>query len=206
MTQPNFSLSKGERTRQTILEAAYSLFLEQGFHATSMRQIAERTGMAVGGIYNHFTSKEAIFDVLIMQKHPYQQILPVLQSSTGDTFEEFVRNGAHAMVAELGRRPDFIKLIFIEMIEFKGSHVPHLFQIIFPQIQSLLERFKTPDSRLRDIPLPAVMRIFIGLFFSYYIIETMVGNNQIPGFQGEVAVDQFIDIFLHGILKPTEST
>ena len=35
-------ITKGERTRQAILEAAYRLFLEQGFAATSMRRIAEQ--------------------------------------------------------------------------------------------------------------------------------------------------------------------
>ncbi|MGQ9833477.1 MAG: TetR/AcrR family transcriptional regulator, partial [Candidatus Villigracilaceae bacterium] len=70
-------LSKGERTRQAVMEAAYDLFLEQGYAATSMRQIAERAGLALGGIYNHFSGKEAIFGELILDRHPYHQILPI---------------------------------------------------------------------------------------------------------------------------------
>ena len=54
------TLTKGERTRQTIEEAAYELFLENGYSATSMRQIAERAELALGGIYNHFSGKEEI--------------------------------------------------------------------------------------------------------------------------------------------------
>ena len=59
------TLSKGERTRQTIEEAAYKLFLEQGYSATSMRQIAEQAGIALGGIYNHFKAKKRYFEVII---------------------------------------------------------------------------------------------------------------------------------------------
>ena len=55
------TLSKGERTRQSILQAAYELFLEQGYAATSMRQIAERAGLALGGIYNHFREQGSHF-------------------------------------------------------------------------------------------------------------------------------------------------
>jgi len=48
--------TKGETTRLTIEDAAVELFMEHGYHATSMRQIAERAGLALGGIYNHFAS------------------------------------------------------------------------------------------------------------------------------------------------------
>jgi AcrR family transcriptional regulator len=53
--------SKGEQTRHSILSAAYSLIIRQGYAATSMRQIAEKSGLALGGIYNHFSSKEEVF-------------------------------------------------------------------------------------------------------------------------------------------------
>ena len=53
-------LSKGERTRAAILDAAYDLFIEQGFAATSMRDIAGRAGLAPGSLYNHFSSKEEL--------------------------------------------------------------------------------------------------------------------------------------------------
>ena len=45
---------KGEHTRGSIINAAHSLFANQGYAATSMRQIAEEAGLALGGIYNHF--------------------------------------------------------------------------------------------------------------------------------------------------------
>jgi DNA-binding transcriptional regulator YbjK len=38
------TISKSERTRQAILDAAYNLIIEQGYAATSMRQIAEAPG------------------------------------------------------------------------------------------------------------------------------------------------------------------
>ena len=43
---PDETLSKGERTRQAVMEAAYELFLEQGYAATSMRQIAQANNMS----------------------------------------------------------------------------------------------------------------------------------------------------------------
>lgn len=198
-------LSKGEHTRQAILAAAYDLFLEQGFNATSMRQIASRACLVVGGIYNHFKSKEAIFDVLIMEKHPYQQIIPILQSTPGDTLEVFACNAAQTIMTELNHRPDFLKLIFIEIIEFNGRHFPFISETIYPQITPLLERFSMLDNRLRDIPLPFVLRTFIGLIVSYYLMHYMTVTAQVPGLLAGSDVAQLVDIFLNGILKPQET-
>lgn len=193
------SHSKGERTSQAIVEAAYSLFLEQGFHATSMRQIAQRAGIAVGGIYNHFDSKEAIFDRVLVEKHPYRQVVKILQAAPGETMEAFALNGARTLLAELGRRPDFLKLIFIELSEFKGEHVPLLFQTVFPQIAPLLQRFKDREHELRDLPLPVIMQVFLGTFFAYYLAKNLVTPGTIQEMEG-VELEQYIDIFLHGII------
>jgi AcrR family transcriptional regulator len=199
---PEESLTKGERTHRAIVEAAYHLFLEQGYAATSMRQIAEQTGLALGGIYNHFSSKEAIFSELIIDRHPYQQILPILLKTPANDIETFVRSAAQAMVSELGRRPDFIKLMLIEMVEFNGRNMPNMLAHILPQILPLIEKFN--KNLLRSMPPFIFFRAFLGLFFSYYMTELLLAN--IPAdMMSSNALDQFVEIFLHGVLATKES-
>jgi len=200
---PDESLTKGERTAQTIVEAAYSLFLEQGYAATSMRQIAERAGLALGGIYNHFASKEAIFSDLIIAKHPFHEILPLLQAAPGDTVEEFVRNAARRMVGVLGRRPDFVKFMFVELVEFNGRDVPRMFEIVYPQIAPLIQRFQTSRGEIRKIPPFVLFRAFLGLFFSFYMTEYLLAGTPAAAMQ-ENALDHFVDIFLYGVLVSKE--
>lgn len=196
-------LSKGERTRQAILQAAYELFLEKGYTATSVRAIAERTGLALGGIYNHFENKQAIFSELIVDRHPFHQILPLLQAAPGDTVEEFVRNAARSMLDELGRRPDFIRLIFIELVEFNGRDFPEMFSAIFPQILPLIQRFQSSQAKLRSIPPFILFRAFLGLFFSYYMTEFLLAGTPVAALQ-ENALDHFVDIFLYGVMMDKE--
>ncbi len=196
-------LTKGERTHKCIIESAYALFLEQGYAATSMRQIAERSGLALGGIYNHFASKEAIFSDLIIEKHPFHEILPLLQNAPGDSVEEFVRNAAESMVGELGRRPDFVKFLFIELVEFNGRDVPKMFQIIYPQIAPLIQRFQIREGEMRKIPPYVLFRAFLGLFFSFYITEFLLAGTPAAALQ-ENALNHFVEIFLHGVLAPRE--
>jgi AcrR family transcriptional regulator len=196
---------KGERTRQLILDAAYRLFIDQGFHATSMRQIAASAGVALSGIYNHFASKEEIFDQILLDKHPYRQILEVLQKTAGDDVETFVQNAVTTTVEILGQRPDFLKLVFIELSEFQGKHAAHLYQVIYPQMSLLFLRFTDPGGNLRPhLPTQAVLFSFLGMLFSYYLTASVSGaEGALPS--AREAIRHYLDIFLHGVLKAEQS-
>jgi AcrR family transcriptional regulator len=198
---PEEALSKGERTRQAILDAAYGLFLERGFSATSMRQIAEQAGIALGGIYNHFASKDEIFQALVIVKHPYVQIFPLLRDVPGDTAEEFLVNAARIIQTEMGQRPDFMKLIFIEIVEFSGKHFTKLVEKIFPLALPLLQRFSAPSSGVRPIPTTVILRIFLGNVIAFYVTALLLSDPSLPAELRNVQLVDFIDIFMHGILQ-----
>jgi AcrR family transcriptional regulator len=199
------SITKGLHTRQVIIEAAYSLFLEQGYAATSMRQIAGRAGRALGGIYNHFESKEAIFAELIIERHPFQQILPIMLNTPANDIEQFIRKAARTMVHELGKRPDFIKLMFIEIVEFNGKNMPLILEQVLPKALPLVKEFDKNKKILRPIPTFIFLRAFIGLFFSYYMTELLLADIPAARVQGNT-LDHFVDIFLHGVLVNKELT
>jgi len=50
----------GEQTRKKILSIAKRLFVERGYFNTSIRDIAEESGVSTGALYHHFESKEEI--------------------------------------------------------------------------------------------------------------------------------------------------
>lgn len=56
---------KQEDTKQKILDKALELFSEQGYDAVSVGQIAKAVGIKAPSLYNHFPSKQAIFDALV---------------------------------------------------------------------------------------------------------------------------------------------
>ncbi|SFH34622.1 TetR/AcrR family transcriptional regulator [Pedobacter insulae] len=53
-------ISKSAQTKQFIIEKAAPLFNKKGFAATSMNDILTATGLAKGGVYGNFESKEEI--------------------------------------------------------------------------------------------------------------------------------------------------
>jgi hypothetical protein len=113
---------------------------------------------------------------VLLEKHPYRQVLAILQSTPGETIEEFAHNAASTAVTELGRRPEFLKLVFIELSEFKGKHAPHLFQTIYPQFLPLFQRFEGAQSQLRALPSQAIMFSFLGILFSFYLTESVINH------------------------------
>ena len=50
-----------EQTREEVIAAADRLFVERGFHATSVDQIAQAAGYTKGAVYSNFASKEDLF-------------------------------------------------------------------------------------------------------------------------------------------------
>ena len=52
--------TKGQRTRQAILDRAASLATEEGLETLSIGRLAEATGMSKSGLFAHFGSKEEL--------------------------------------------------------------------------------------------------------------------------------------------------
>jgi AcrR family transcriptional regulator len=67
--------SQGRRGRpanealgQTIMDAAYELFVEYGFQATTLDKVAQRAKVSKLSIYRHFENKEALFSAAIADR------------------------------------------------------------------------------------------------------------------------------------------
>ena len=56
---------KQEDTKQRILDKALELFSTQGYDSVSVGEIAKAVGIKAPSLYNHFLSKQAIFDAIM---------------------------------------------------------------------------------------------------------------------------------------------
>jgi AcrR family transcriptional regulator len=195
--------TKGEVTRLTIEDAAIKLFLEQGYHATSMRQIAEQADLALGGIYNHFSSKDEIFEAIIVDQHPYKKILPLILEVQEESPEEFFRSAFRIVISELGQQPEFINLMFIELIEFKGRHGSIMLREIAPKVLPIFEKIVKSMKGLRVRNPAVLLRSFFGMIISYFTTEMIIANSVISTLMPKNSADAYIDIYLKGILKET---
>lgn len=194
-------LKKGEVTRLAIEDAALKLYLDQGYHATSMRQIADEAGLALGGIYNHFKSKEEIFEAIIIDKHPYKKILPIVLGTETDNLEEFLTVTMQVVIKELGSEPYYMKLMLIELVEFNGKHGASLLKLIAPEVLPVFERLIRSRKDLRVTNPAMLMRFFFGMILSYFLTGMLISDSILGKLMPKNPVDVYIDAVLHGILK-----
>ncbi len=193
--------TKGETTRAAIEDAAVELFMEHGYHATSMRQIAERAGLALGGIYNHFASKEELFEGIIVDKHPYKKILPLILEAHGETAEDFLENAMRIVLNELDREPYYLKLMMIEFVEFDGGHGAAMLKELAPKVLPVFEQVIKARKNLRVTNPAVLMRSFFGMVLSYFITQMVISNSVISALLPKNSMEIYIDLFMHGILK-----
>lgn len=121
--------SDAELSKSTILEAAYAIFLKEGYEKTTLNMIAQSTGMTRGAIYWHFKDKEDL----------YIQVL----TTTLDSFEYLrtsIQKDPHLSVKEK------LYQLFVMVIEMKEKYAfVNRIEYYLPNMTSLkpiVERMK----------------------------------------------------------------
>ncbi len=104
----------------------------------------------------------------------------------------------------MGERPEFVNLMLIEVVEFKGKHGSMLLREIAPKILPVFEKVIKSRKNLRVTNPAVLMRSFIGAIVSYLITEMVISKSVISKMLPKNTEEIYIDIFLHGILKPAE--
>jgi AcrR family transcriptional regulator len=66
-TPPNRRALSKLRTRLKVLEAARDLFIERGYEAATVRDIARRAGMSTGAVFANFEDKSDLFETIVRE-------------------------------------------------------------------------------------------------------------------------------------------
>jgi AcrR family transcriptional regulator len=194
---------KGKNTRQDLIDAACKLFITQGYHATSMRSIAEDAELVVGGVYNHFAGKEELFTVVIKEKHPFNRMFPELSESKGLTVEELLRDAVTRMATIIENEPELLNLLFIEFIEFDGKHLNEVVATFATEIIDFGQRLEAAEGHLRSAPPLVFFRTMIGTVIMNFITSEILTDTLFPIDQIG-SLDNILDYFLYGVLDSRE--
>jgi AcrR family transcriptional regulator len=148
-----------DQRRVQLLDVARTRFSEQGFHATSMDEIAEAAGVTKPVLYQHFPSKRALYVELLEETG--RQLLSLLTEATGRaaTGRERVELGFRAYFRfAVGERASF-RLLFGTSIrndpEF-ARIVEEILQAVAETVSTLIE-IPTTDNNQRMILATALI-------------------------------------------------
>jgi AcrR family transcriptional regulator len=129
---PNRAERAADR-RQAIVEAALDTFIEQGFAATRLDDVAKRAGVAKGTIYLHFKDKQALFEELVRSAIvPLASRLTAPPPPTG-SIREVLENFADNFVREVTttRRGAIVRLVIAE-----GPRFPAIADFYYREVVS----------------------------------------------------------------------
>jgi AcrR family transcriptional regulator len=172
--------------------------MRQGFHGTSMRQVAREAGITPAAIYNHFANKETLFTGLLLERSPHAAVTEALLGAQGEDTQALVLDGMRRMWGALDPAAGGFRLLLIELIEFRGEHAGRVAQAFFPRALAFIGRLQASRPGLRPIPPVVAARTFLGLFMSYALTASLLGR--LPGFEESPAdLETLADVFLRGV-------
>jgi AcrR family transcriptional regulator len=104
------SLDAATPLRTQILDAAGELFYEQGFSATSIRQIAEAVEISSSTLYHHFADKQGVLDAVLTRfaNDFVSELLPVLNDSSATPSQRVARAVETHITISAARRRELL--------------------------------------------------------------------------------------------------
>jgi len=204
--EPNGAGLKVRRggSREAIVEAAGRLFLERGFGAVSMDDLAEAAGVARRTLYNQFSSKEEIFrDMLGRVSGQLEDAFPSGVETQGDV-EDVLRLVARTIL-ELHKHPEYLG--FLRMVVADARQFPWIaeaFAAVMDPMTERLERYLAHLTALGILdcrnPLLAAHQ-FTGMLNELSLWPWMMGRQGLP-VPAEDAVEETIRMFLQHYRRP----
>ncbi|MBI5443145.1 MAG: TetR/AcrR family transcriptional regulator [Deltaproteobacteria bacterium] len=140
---------RARATRRKILVEATKLFARQGYHATTVADLAKAIGMTQGALFHHFPNKEALLHTVIARLARGVDEYRALME--GASPEEAVRGVVERMCEHFRRQPEAAVCLSALATEFAGTDHP-----ILAEIEAAYERFVEPFAAvLAQVPTVA---------------------------------------------------
>ncbi len=105
-------MKKSEATRQKILEAALRIFRKRGFERTTMRDVAEAAGVALGAAYYYFASKDALVLAYYASTQELHGALAREKMKLADSLEARLRIVLHTKLDTIERDRKLLSALF----------------------------------------------------------------------------------------------
>ena len=205
----SLSIAPGRRERQKlereqrILAAARRLFDRRGYLNTSMEDVARRAGLAVGTLYNYFSSKDQLLVALsqIDTEHLLSVGERILADPPDDPVEaiaaltEVMVQGITAGERRLWRE------LFVASIAAPDTLGARMFALdmrLIAQLTTMLDRLKVRGSIDASVDTSRAAGLFYGICLTWTIAFATRDDLTIETMRAEIS--ESVRITIHGIL------
>jgi AcrR family transcriptional regulator len=104
---------RGHERVAALLEAAAACFVEKGYEAATMTEVAARAGASIGSLYQYFPTKEVLAQALVEQysQAVYAELGKLAEQSAQWNTEELAQQLCAFLITFRKRHPAFVMLV-----------------------------------------------------------------------------------------------
>ncbi len=198
---------RAEARPEEVLDAALDLFIERGFEATRVDDIANRAGISKGAVYLYFQSKRAILEGLIQRA-----VSPIAENvaGLGTSFEGDPRHLLSMVLKMVGQQladPHTFKipkLVLREAIidpEIAETYRKAVLDKVIPVMVALIRK-GIADGYLRPVDPELTVRSIVGPIMLHLMMSEVFGLQPSEGLAMDRLVDNHLDILINGVSAP----
>lgn len=103
--------TQADARREQFLDVALTLFSERGFDGTSMKDLAQATGVAPGLVYHYFASKNELLAAVLAERSFFPKLRALLKDLPDLPVAEVLTELAERFEAMLSERERVVRLV-----------------------------------------------------------------------------------------------
>lgn len=195
---------RAEARPDEVLDAALGLFIEKGFAATRVEDIAQRAGLSKGAVYLYFPSKEALIEGLVRRALTpiADSALASLRDYRGDP--RIVISGLLRMLAGKLQEPGSLgipKIIFREVVTFPAlarMYRREVLDRVIPALEQLI-RNGIDEGYLRPVAPHLTIRSIIGPLVLHAVLAEIFEITPPGGIAFDRLVENHLSILFDGL-------
>ena len=157
-------------TREVILDTAERLFARHGVDGVAVRDLAREMDLTAPSLYNHFPSKQALYDAVLERGlHPLVQLISEAWQP-GGLRPDHVRRTVERMLAHLAQHPHLARLLQRALLEEGGNAQELIARWVSPLYREgfAVIRETAGGAGWRSDELPHVALGLFGMVFAYF--------------------------------------
>ena len=152
---------KKEKTRESIMNASYTLFAEKGFKQVTMKDVCEVTGMSRGGLYSHFSGTDDLFEA-VLENITENNTMDILgEIKKGNSALTILKKALDSMQEEMKRPEDSLSIALFEYAETVNSDVMERLNRNAEEKWKRLIRYGIKRGEFRDVNVDEIVGVIL---------------------------------------------
>lgn len=186
-----------EATRQCLLQAAESVFMEKGFGNTALSEIARRAGITKSLIHHYFGSKENLWQEIKQRRmdHYADEQMEMLQAT--EPTAELLRDSMILYFRFLKANPEIVRIMAWMVLERDSDYCPQKQDALIKAGVEKIRAGQAAGNLRQDIDARFLLFTFLGLAQHWFQEK----DHFIRDFGIEGLTDELDEAYLADMLK-----